>query len=811
MTEDENFLSNGSQFSLPSYEDSNGFSPEQFNFSVPDGENLFANIAPFEINEQAEPSILSLNANDNKAFSCSNSSGIGSGGFNLFLSGDQSEGSFRKSSPSSAFLSQEVDDANEETIEIDRSLWAQRKDIEKLEKISQKQEEEKSVLLKDPNHDCLSNFELINNDGNSAVRVDGELKSEFPKTVKDVEGFIATKNKVGIYFVNSEKYLLTFCAKDFGEKFESFDFVELPCARKGFSMFNISDTKVGILGGNGAANGTDFWVYQHTPIPKWSTVKIIGTNYPVISDHASAVVENDVMSFIYTFGGRKNNTITNSLILFIYQNGFCTFREFETNNRSPNPRIKHSFSYYNGGIYLFGGISENGTLLNDFWKLDISINGLLNPIWEPISIKTPPPRYGHHTFIRDGCLYITGGYNSEGYQINDVWKFDGSNWSLVSSFDSSKYIFSSDFGLISFSEIFELEPELPPNNYLNLLYDTLLEKRKEYISQYIEYKKKILYEKEQNQIIQRLSDILKDKSKIQNYKRTIRNVFHHKEEIAKLKDNFVSKANNLLASYKIFIDTEQKNQETYDLSKNLISKLNISKKEFESEMKVHQLELSMLHKQSETLKKLEQLPQPPSIDLEFKKTLDDLINKSDKEIKNQDFLAQYYFTNQYSLYEYNKHIIAELKQEIENTKNQYISKNQEISELLKEIYSTKEMIEKTRSKRQEYCSLLKEIEPQKNYLNEYNKALTEFKNSPEEFQKNLEEIINQNKLKQKQLIDTIEDVTNKKYPLEALFLSVQDIKNYYKRQELEESNQYLSSMIPKLNEITANLFPKQSE
>jgi hypothetical protein len=73
-------------------------------------------------------------------------------------------------------------------------------------------------------------------------------------------------------------------------------------------------------------------------------------------------------------------------------------------------------------LYLFGGLKESGTLLNDLWALDIAAN-----YWEEQVLVTPdwpPARMAHACVIDETTrvFYIFGGEASDTL-LNDLWAF----------------------------------------------------------------------------------------------------------------------------------------------------------------------------------------------------------------------------------------------------------------------------------------------------------------------------------------------------------------------------------------------------
>jgi len=107
---------------------------------------------------------------------------------------------------------------------------------------------------------------------------------------------------------------------------------------------------------------------------------------------------------------------------------------------APNKRAFHSCSVLEGSFYIFGGITEDRTVLSDMYRYDVSSNS-----WSAIESRTPrssqntplvssvfpkgrlctAPSVSHHTatVIRDRFILIIGGWNGR-KRCADVFCFD---------------------------------------------------------------------------------------------------------------------------------------------------------------------------------------------------------------------------------------------------------------------------------------------------------------------------------------------------------------------------------------------------
>jgi N-acetylneuraminic acid mutarotase len=111
----------------------------------------------------------------------------------------------------------------------------------------------------------------------------------------------------------------------------------------------------------------------------------------------------------------------------------------------------------NGHLWLFGGAGYDsagvGDLLNDLWKFDgsnwtwvsgadtVKQAGIYGTKGAPADTNVPGARFGAVSWIdKSGNFWLFGGgsYDSAGVagDLNDLWKFDGSNWTWVSGADT---------------------------------------------------------------------------------------------------------------------------------------------------------------------------------------------------------------------------------------------------------------------------------------------------------------------------------------------------------------------------------------
>jgi hypothetical protein len=83
-----------------------------------------------------------------------------------------------------------------------------------------------------------------------------------------------------------------------------------------------------------------------------------------------------------------------------------------------------AWDYENSQLVLFGGYRADGTILDDMWTWDGSD-------WTQVAVDTPSPRY-FHSFISDPVskkMWIVGGKGASNEELEDVWEWDGTEWS----------------------------------------------------------------------------------------------------------------------------------------------------------------------------------------------------------------------------------------------------------------------------------------------------------------------------------------------------------------------------------------------
>ena len=134
---------------------------------------------------------------------------------------------------------------------------------------------------------------------------------------------------------------------------------------------------------------------------------------------------------IILFGGYSDGNMLNKIYRFNIKTHEIKAQKPQDEENMPEPRIGHASFIFQDFLYIFGGSIQDGNLLNDLWKLDLS-----NFSWEKIlennkfpenELFVPSPRSGHsllHISEEDNVVYIFGGKIGNFQEGNDLWQYD---------------------------------------------------------------------------------------------------------------------------------------------------------------------------------------------------------------------------------------------------------------------------------------------------------------------------------------------------------------------------------------------------
>ncbi len=123
-------------------------------------------------------------------------------------------------------------------------------------------------------------------------------------------------------------------------------------------------------------------------------------------------------------GGDPNNQLAATSDVWMSNNNQGVQWTQLTANASWSARVNHQVQYFNGKIYLMGGLTTgSGTFMNDVWSSSDGVN------WTQLTANAPwAGRIYFVSYVFNNKIYIAGGENSTG-DLSDVWSSsDGINW-----------------------------------------------------------------------------------------------------------------------------------------------------------------------------------------------------------------------------------------------------------------------------------------------------------------------------------------------------------------------------------------------
>jgi hypothetical protein len=190
--------------------------------------------------------------------------------------------------------------------------------------------------------------------------------------------------------------------------------------RTSFGMTVSSSGIIYIFGGNPFTDG----VVRKDQMVTYNVLTQTGTlvyreYHPPNVTGISLVIYND--NDVFMFGGDGGDSgYYNDLWDFdiTYQN----WTLLTMGGDKPSARSFYGMVVYGDSIYLFGGEESDGTELNDLWRYDIIGN-----VWEeivPADLAKPPVRSVLTMEVLEGKIYIFGGTYGVFQTLNDIWEYD---------------------------------------------------------------------------------------------------------------------------------------------------------------------------------------------------------------------------------------------------------------------------------------------------------------------------------------------------------------------------------------------------
>lgn len=187
------------------------------------------------------------------------------------------------------------------------------------------------------------------------------------------------------------------------------------CSRGRMIMFGgTSNCQCGTMGDTQEWNGSN-----------WSTLSISGSAPSARREHA--MVYDTSRSCIVMFGGYDSNS---TLCDDVWELSGTTWSQITPTGARPTARRQHAmcFDPIRGTTVLFGGIDTSGLAQADQWSWD----GLA---WTQATLgANAPSARSLHAMTFDaqaGRVALFGGATNSSGHSNELWRWDGSTWSLA--------------------------------------------------------------------------------------------------------------------------------------------------------------------------------------------------------------------------------------------------------------------------------------------------------------------------------------------------------------------------------------------
>lgn len=192
-----------------------------------------------------------------------------------------------------------------------------------------------------------------------------------------------------------------------------------PEGRQGHAAVNLG-SRIAVIGGCNLRCYSDVHLLD-TDSLSWAQVAVTGSTPSPRGGH-SATKAGD---YVYTFGGADGETTFGDVHRLDPRAMVWTLAS--SRGVAPEPRSNHAAAGPDrrGRVYIFGGYSKNGTLLNDLWYLDTlgTSAGDFEAKWTRLATQgAPSPREGHSLTLVDQSLIVFGG--SDGSATNDLHLYD---------------------------------------------------------------------------------------------------------------------------------------------------------------------------------------------------------------------------------------------------------------------------------------------------------------------------------------------------------------------------------------------------
>ncbi|XP_078795157.1 tRNA wybutosine-synthesizing protein 4 isoform X4 [Oryzias latipes] len=146
--------------------------------------------------------------------------------------------------------------------------------------------------------------------------------------------------------------------------------------------------------------------FQPGSLPQTEPLICAGDPPPPRWRHAAAPVRHRDRDFLFVFGGKNQSERAMGDTAFLSLDD-QRWTQIPVEGVAPAPRHSHSACSYEGGVLVFGGLSEGGVPLGDTAMLRPTERGFC---WEEMDVRPPPePRYSHRAHVLEQKLLVVGG------------------------------------------------------------------------------------------------------------------------------------------------------------------------------------------------------------------------------------------------------------------------------------------------------------------------------------------------------------------------------------------------------------------
>ncbi|MDP2434299.1 MAG: kelch repeat-containing protein [archaeon] len=126
------------------------------------------------------------------------------------------------------------------------------------------------------------------------------------------------------------------------------------------------------------------------------------------------------MGSVFIFGGlNERNTVLNELVEYDIAHNMFSSRSHS--GAVPSPRYGHTLSYVEGALFSFGGFvshSSRNSISNELWSYDITSSK-----WAVLA-SAPPAVTDHSVVVYNNSLWVFGGRSELNDPLNTLWEFN---------------------------------------------------------------------------------------------------------------------------------------------------------------------------------------------------------------------------------------------------------------------------------------------------------------------------------------------------------------------------------------------------